>query len=138
MTQQYLDSLDIPYDQHRLWLPAACSDWPKPKSIKDPRAVKSWRAGWVSCYCWWCDKPTTLRGTEFAGELHHLARTDLPFAFSWLCKFCHQTSGEAVRADMLGRMLYLKWYHDRKNLSWCHLAIAIGRHLPDLEPNPRS
>ena len=128
---QFVDACGIAFDDHRLWLPPRCADWPKVKSIKDRLVAVSWRAAWTGLACWWCrDVPQNVYpGWRYDGELHHLARYDLPVCFSWLCSKCHRHSGDAVTADALGHMLYLKWKHDKDNLSWVHLALAHGKHL---------
>ena len=133
--ERFVDALGIAFDDHRLWLPDSVADWPNVKSIKDRRVVSHWRSEWAWTSCWWCDKSTRedADGQLFAGTLHHLARYDIPTCFAWLCNGCHIQNGEAVRSESLGRLLYLKWYHNCGNLSWIHIALSHGKHLPELE-----
>ena len=137
MDNRFVDALGIAFDDHRLWLPDSVADWPNVKSVKDKYVMLLWRSEHENDPCWWCDRSTWGEpGSRTAGELHHIVRTDYPFSYAWLCAGCHRITGEAVKADSLGQMLGLKWYHDYENLSWYHLAITYGKHLPELEAKP--
>jgi len=129
-----IDALGIPFDEHRKWLPVRVSDFPTPKKISNARAIVQWRRRWEGRPCWFCGRPTTSAGFDASrGELHHMARYDLPTCFSWLCASCHRHDGRAVTREALGSLIVWKHHFDRSNLSWVVLAIALGRHLPDLK-----
>jgi len=128
----YPDANGIMFDAHRAYLSADRREWGHPPTVYDDSVKNRWRQYWVGRPCWWCEQSTHYGGVR--GELHHMARTDIPFAFSWLCVDCHQHHGTAVTSNAFGRLLYLKWKYDRKNTVWIPLAVKSGQHLPDLEP----
>lgn len=134
----FLDALGIPFDQHALWLPNSTRDWPTPRGLGV--SIGDWRLHWAGEPCWWCGHDTYEHLGSRKGEVNHLhhglaLRINEPWLFTWLCHACHQGHGAAVRKENLGRLLWLKWLHDRENTWWCGIALRMGRRLPDLEPD---
>lgn len=138
MKELYRDCLGIPFSRHSEWLAPSTRDWPQPKN-EDllPAVLANWRAEWAGSPCWWCEQKTSYGIALNRGELHHLhapggKKVNEPWCYFWLCHDCHQANGEAVKAESLGRLLYLKWFHDPANVYWEGIAIRLRRRLPDL------
>jgi hypothetical protein len=132
----YHDRMGIPFDQHTLWLPSSTSNFPTPPlpgQSEGKRILAAWRANWAGTPCWWCGGKTTANFGKEKGELHHL-RTGIEsaYTYTWLCAGCHRIGGDAVKAESLGRLLWLKWFFDKENTFWYGIAIRLRRRLPDL------
>lgn len=138
MKEQFLDCLGIPFAEHTEWLAPSTRDWPWPFVTELPKVLSDWRAQFAGTPCWWCGEKTTEGLGNHRGELHHLhgaggKKINEPWLFCWLDWDCHQGHGEAVKAESLGRLLYLKWKHDAAHVWWQGIALRLRRRLPDLQ-----
>lgn len=124
-----IDAAGIPLSEHRKWLPARAADFPRPKSIRNPLALKAfrWRFGYGKC--WWCGSRTDCAGRR--GEIHHMARHDAQWALAWLCDVCHRVTEEAVHKKNLYLLLKRKHEFDPDYTLWVPLAIGRGKFLPE-------
>lgn len=134
--RMYRDGNEVPFHCYRHFLKERVSEWTRPRIPKDANIVLAWRKKWVGKNCWWCGNPTSeIRTANNHGEVHHMARYDIPTCFAWLCADCHRITGRAVFRENLGRLLTVKYLRDRENLSWPVLAACMGKLLP--EPYPK-
>ena len=134
MKPYLVDSLGISFAKHRDWVPTRSADFNRSSKGVSREGVIRWRSRFEKRRCWFCQKETNCN--EFSnrrGELHHMARHDLPTCFAWLCADCHRLDGRAVTKEALPKLLYCKWKLYSRHLSWVHLALAIGYHLPEVE-----
>lgn len=131
--EQWADCHGIPFDEYRLWLPEKCSDWRQVVRVKNDsveRLMHEWH--WT---CWNLD---AWHPAYSKVEAHHIAagtkgRADEFTNIAMFCAECHSN----VNTDRLpmGRVLYLKWKHDRAHVDWVRLALLHRKHLPDLITN---
>jgi 5-methylcytosine-specific restriction endonuclease McrA len=132
LTERYADSKGIPFDEYRVWLPERVSEWPQVRRVDDYEVCKRMHDQWQMC--WNCCRIDfiTIRGVV---QAHHIAagtkgRSDELTNIAMLCGDCHANAN--TDALPLGRILFLKWKHDRQYTDWVRLALLARRHLPDL------
>lgn len=133
LTERYADCHGIPFDEYRLWLPEKVSDWLQVQRVDDGCVCFAMHLDYQ--YCWACE---AINGgvTDFNPiEAHHIVggtkgRSDEFCNVAMLCRYCHKIAN----TDSLpfGRILFLKWKHDRQHCDWVRLALLRRQHLPDL------
>ncbi len=115
-----------------VWVPERVSDWPSVRYVTSTDVLDDFYSMNSEDPCWYgCGH---YRGFDGSFEIHHImtrGRSDEQTNLFWICRKCH-TEIQSQR-DLLGRVLYLKWTHDREHTNWQRLTLLHGRHLPELE-----
>ena len=129
MSESYLDCEGFPFESIRRVL-GPRSNWPKRAAVKDRRVLRDCHAEMSECLACGFVIDSFL-------ELHHLVggrggRSDERTNLLALCRWCHQKVN--TPALPFGRLLFLKWFHQREDLSWERLTLLHGRWLPELIP----
>lgn len=128
VAEAYEDSRGIAFDDVRGILGEDPSSWP---AIKRPRYRQvCWQFHEIHSTCW--------HSGDSWPEAHHLAAGYLRGKSDELCALVSLSREwhEKVNTEELplGRILWLKWRHDRPSTDWVRLTLLFGYHLPDLIP----
>lgn len=128
--QEYRDSRGVAFHEVRWMLTERPSGWPKIKRVEDPRVCALMHELYSSC--WNCGTYSTW---NVQIQAHHMfagsaGRSDETCAIAILCSTCHGQEKETIVP--LGRLLYLKWKHDKLHCDWTRATLLHGRWLPDL------
>lgn len=132
--ERYADACHVYFDEvPQLLGPVAC--WLPIRRLPSPAALIEIEK--LFSVCFWCGERGGWHpnGTHLTLTHHHIfagtvgrsdERTNL-FPCHWKC---HQELQSD--ASLTGKVLYLKWHHDRTGTVWTRLAELHGRNLPDL------
>lgn len=115
------------------------ADWPQVRIVLDPEVCEQMHKRFWNVPCWNCGYVSYRNRnwpepTSNALEAHHIAggaqRSDEYCNIAMLNSSCHKE----VKTKKLpqGRILYLKWKHDRANTDWVRLTLLGRRFLPPL------
>jgi hypothetical protein len=132
LKERYADSHGICFDEYRLWLPERVSDWPSVRRVTNPSVCQMFHRLYPTC--WNC--AGTLDVQAHHGCAGYLRGRSDELTLLWaLCgDFGNGCHGKVATPSLShGRLLMLKWKHDREHLDWVRVALVWRRHLPDLE-----
>ena len=138
--ERYRDSRGLAFDEVRAYVEIHFgmrpSEWPRIKEVKDPDVCS--RMHDLFCECWNCGGEGGY-GTFRRIEVHHICggtkgRNDEPCNTAMLCNLprCHPSANTSELP--IGRVLFLKWKHDRQNCDWVRLTLLNRKFLPELIP----